>query len=161
MNDRDPPKASRGEEGPGEEHDERADHRGQSEPVGAGRLDAATDIRQARKRPRDPLARWGDESIGLADVLDEIAEPLGQSDQRHLARTPVAAPQALQNPGAECVQLSDVAHVDFESRRFVRARAVDERLQAHGIVGGPGARSCDCELADARRAHDETLPARL
>src|ERR1700677_3439976 len=52
MNDRDPPKASRGEEGPGEEHDERADHRGQSEPSAAGRPSAAPEIPQARTWPR-------------------------------------------------------------------------------------------------------------
>ena len=64
------------------------------------------------------------------------------------------------NNGA-AVHLSDVAHVDFEFRRFVRARVVDDRLQTHGVVGGPGARSCDRELANADRAHDETLSGRL
>jgi hypothetical protein len=157
MDDRGQPKAPWRQEGDAEKLDERANHGRHSERLRAGRFDAAANIRQTRQRPGDPLARRGRASIGLAHVLNEVAEPLGQPDQRHLARTSVAAHQAFQNPGAECVELPDLAHVDFEFWRFVRARVVDDGLETRDVVGGPGSRSRDQELAGSGCANDETL----
>ena len=114
MDDRGQTKASRRHQGAAEKHDERADHGRQSERLRAHDFDAATDVRKTRKRPCDPQGRRGGASIGPAHVFDETVELFGQPNQRHLPRSPVAAHQALQNPGAVRIEFLDVAHVDFK-----------------------------------------------
>jgi len=157
MDDRGRTKASRRHEGAAKKHGERADHSRQSERLRRRQFDAATDVGQPRKRPRDPPGRRGGGSIGPAHVFDETVELFGQPNQRHLPRSPVAAHQALQNPGAVGVEFLDLAHVDFKSRRVIGTRVVYAGFEARRVIGGPSARPCDRESPLAGCANDETL----
>ena len=137
IDERGEPQAPRRRQGARQRGGERADHRGVANRVRPRRDDPPPHRLELRPDPVGLIARRRGAAIGLAHLVEQAAELVGQSEHRRLALIPLAPHQPLEQPGAESVERADAAHVDLDAPRPGGRRFADQGGEVAGIVGGP------------------------
>ena len=107
---------------------DRAEHVGEQHQIAAEPGAGLGRRRRARRRFCSRCGRTRGLAIDAMHLLEQAAVVLGQPDDHRLAsgRRPGAG-QALQQPGAERVELADARHVDRYALRLARPRRPRDR----------------------------------